>query len=63
MDDRGPRGGGVGKFSLNSILRHADQQDCNNCEVRVFTFLSADDDEAVLVEFVEDQQSGVVDRK
>ena len=53
----------MGKFSLNPNLRHADRQDLNNCEVRVFTFVSADDDEAELVEFVEDQQSGVVDRK
>lgn len=53
----------MGKFSLNSNLRHADQQDFNNCEVRVFTFVTADDDEAELVEVVEDHQSGVVDRK
>ena len=53
----------MGKFSLNSNLRHADQQDFNNCEVRVFTFVSADDDEAELVEVVENQQSGVVDTK
>ena len=53
----------MGKFSLNPNLRHADQQDFNNCEVRVFTFTSADDDEAELVEVVENQQCGVVDGK
>lgn len=53
----------MGKFDLNSHLRHADQQDLNNCEVRVFNFVSADDDEAKLVEIVEDQQSEVVDGK
>jgi hypothetical protein len=37
------------RFSIVSV----DGQDFNNCEVRVFTFVSANDDEAELVEVLE----------